>query len=101
MNQIELSSKILKALGHPIRYKIVKFLINGPESVCELMENVEFSQSNLSQHLKILKEAGVLTSEKVGLNVHYRLSSEKIKKIIELTDDFAITYIKNIHENIM
>lgn len=101
MNQIELSAKILKALGHPIRYKIVKFLINEPKCVCKLIEDVEFSQSNLSQHLKILKEAGILTSEKVGLNVHYRLSSEKVKKIIELTDEFAITYIKDIHENIM
>ena len=100
MNQIELSAKILKALGHPIRYKIVKFLLDEPKCVCNLTENVEFSQSNLSQHLKILKEAGLLESEKVGLNVHYRISSMKVKAIIELTDEFAIAHIMSIQESI-
>ncbi|MGC7872129.1 ArsR/SmtB family transcription factor [Desulfosporosinus sp. SYSU MS00001] len=100
MNQIELSAKVLKALGHPIRYKIVKFLLDEPKCVCKLTEDVEFSQSNLSQHLKILKEAGVLVSERVGLNVHYRISNEKVKAIIELTDEFAIAHIKSIQESI-
>ncbi|WP_088225191.1 metalloregulator ArsR/SmtB family transcription factor [Desulfosporosinus sp. FKB] len=100
MNQIELSAKVLKALGHPIRYKIVKFLLDEPKCVCKLTEDVEFSQSNLSQHLKILKEAGVLESERVGLNVHYRISSEKVKAIIKLTDEFAIAHIKSIQESI-
>lgn len=101
MNQVEFSAKILKSLGHPIRYKIVKFLIDGPKCVCELTGNIEFSQSNLSQHLKILKEAGVLTSEKVGLNVNYLVRDAKIKDIIKMTDDFATNYIKDIHENIL
>ncbi|KLU64427.1 MULTISPECIES: metalloregulator ArsR/SmtB family transcription factor [Desulfosporosinus] len=100
MNQIELSAKVLKALGHPIRYKIVKFLLDEPKCVCKLTEDVEFSQSNLSQHLKILKEAGLLVSERVGLNVHYRISNEKVKSIIKLTDDFAIAHIKSIQESI-
>ena len=62
-----LSVKILKAMGHPIRLKIVKFLLDKPHCVCELKENLEFSQPNLSQHLKILKEAGIIESEKVGV----------------------------------
>lgn len=95
MNEQEISVKIFKALGHPIRYKIVKFLYDGPKCVCKLNENIEFSQANLSQHLKILKEAGILSSEKVGMNIHYKISSEEIKDIIDSVEKFAMSYTNN------
>ena len=95
MNQEDLSVKIFKALGHPVRYKIVKFLFDGPKCVCKLNEDIEFSQSNLSQHLKTLKEAGILTSEKIGMEIHYKISSEEIKKIIECVDKYVASYINN------
>lgn len=95
MNQEELSVKIFKALGHPIRYKIVKFLYSGSRCVCKLNEDIEFSQANLSQHLKILKDAGILKSEKVGMNIHYEISSEKIKDIIDSVDKFVIGFRNN------
>ena len=83
MDEQEKSIKIFKALGHPIRYKIVKFLYDGPKCVCKLNEDIEFSQANLSQHLRILKEAGILSCEKVGMNTHYRISNKEIKNIID------------------
>lgn len=95
MNKDDVSVKIFKALGHPIRYKIVKFLFDGPKCVCKLNEDIEFSQSNLSQHLKALKEAGILSSEKVGMNIHYRISSDEIKKIIEVVDNYSVIYMNN------
>ena len=96
MNQEELSVKIFKALGHSIRYKIVKFLFDGPKCVCKLNEDVEFSQANLSQHLKILKDAGILASEKIGMNIHYRISNDEIKKVIECVDRCVLKYINNL-----
>lgn len=95
MDNQELSVKIFKALGHPIRYKIVKFLYNGPKCVCKLNEEIEFSQANLSQHLKILKEAGIVSCEKVGMNIHYRLSSDEIKNIIDSVDKFIMSSNNN------
>lgn len=95
MKQEEISSRIFKALGHPIRYKIVKFLYDGPKCVCKLNENIEFSQANLSQHLKILKEAGILLSEKYGMETHYRIRSEEIKNIVDIVDKFAMGYFDN------
>ncbi|WP_234124202.1 ArsR/SmtB family transcription factor [Clostridium hydrogenum] len=86
MDEQEKSIRIFKALGHPIRYKIVKFLYDGPKCVCKLNEDIEFSQANLSQHLKILKEAGIVSSEKIGMNVHYKISNEEIKNIINSVD---------------
>lgn len=95
MDGQELSVKIFKALGHPIRYKIVKFLFDGPKCVCKINENIEFSQANLSQHLKILKDSGILSSEKIGMNIHYRISNDEIKKVIECVDKYALSYINN------
>jgi DNA-binding transcriptional ArsR family regulator len=95
MNQQEISVKVFKALGHPIRYKIVKFLYDGPKCVCKLNEDIEFSQANLSQHLKILREAGILSSEKIGMETHYRISSEEIKDIIDNVDKFVMGYSDN------
>ena len=89
MSEQELSVKVLKALGHPVRYKIVKFLYDGPKCVCKLNEDIEFSQANLSQHLKILKEAGILSSEKVGMNIHYRISNDDVKNIIDAVEKYA------------
>ncbi|WDC85113.1 metalloregulator ArsR/SmtB family transcription factor [Caloramator sp. mosi_1] len=89
MTQEEMIVKMFKALGHPIRYKIVKFLLDGPECVCKLNENIEFTQSNLSQHLRILKDAGIVKGEKVGLNIHYSLASEEIKELLKVADEMA------------
>lgn len=96
MVEEELSVKIFKALGHPVRYKIVKFLYDGPMCVCKLNEDVGFSQANLSQHLKILKEAGILTSEKIGMNIHYRISNDEIKNIIDSVDKFVADSFSNL-----
>lgn len=95
MTKEELSVKIFKALGHPIRYKIVKFLYDGPKCVCKLNEDIDFSQANLSQHLKILKEAGILSSEKVGMNMHYRITNDEIRNIIDSVDKFVKSYTDN------
>jgi len=78
--------RVFKALAHPIRIKIVKTLMDGPLCVCVLNENVEFSQSNLSQHLKILKDAGILKSEKDGLRIIYSIKDEEIKNLLYVTE---------------
>lgn len=87
MDKEEVEWKIFKALGHPIRLKIVKKLMPKEKCVCEFVNDIEFSQSNLSQHLKILKEAGILDSEKRGMNVFYSLKNSKIAEIINIIEN--------------
>lgn len=96
MNQQDISVKIFKALGHPIRYKIVKFLFEGPKCVNTINEEMEYSQANLSQHLKLLKDASILKSEKVGMEIYYSISNEDIKKIIECVDKCVQNYINTL-----
>jgi len=69
----EKQALIFKALAHPLRIAIVDFLRNGPRCVCEITEYVESEQSNVSHHLSILINAGVLSCQKKGLNVIYKL----------------------------
>lgn len=96
LNQEDLVVKIFKALGHPVRFKIMKFLSNGPKCVCKLNEEFEYSQANLSQHLRILKDAGLVKSEKVGLEMHYRLYNDSIKDIVDNVEKYVLDYVNNI-----
>ena len=65
---------MLKALGHPTRLWIVRQLADGEHCVCEFVEAVGADFSTISQHLAVLKRAGVIADDKRGKQVFYRLS---------------------------
>lgn len=72
---------ICKALGHPARIKIVDYLKKTDGCVCgRIVEIMPLAQSTVSQHLKILKQAGLIRGEVEGLNTCYCLDPEVIKK---------------------
>lgn len=85
--------KLFKSLGHPVRLKIVKKLGRERLCVCELQEDVEFSQSNLSQHLKILRDSGILTGEKEGLKVMYQVKDFRVLEMLDLAEEIVETYL--------
>ena len=70
----ELQAEVLKALAHPIRLAIIQFLSREEKCVCDIVEYVGTSQSNISKHLSIMKRAGILSDRKEGLSVYYRLN---------------------------
>lgn len=77
-------SEIFKALAHPIRLKIVCGLIKKEEcNVSIMVEKLEIPQPTVSQHLNILKNAGVITGYKKGTQVCYKVTNEVVKKIIK------------------
>ncbi|AZT90642.1 ArsR family transcriptional regulator [Caldicellulosiruptor changbaiensis] len=92
----EIIAKIFKALSHPVRIRIVKLLLDEPKYVCELQEMVEFSQPNLAQHLRILKDAQILAPEKIGLNVCYKLKNENVKKLFEVAKILADSVLEEL-----
>lgn len=65
--------KLMKALSDPTRLKIVKMLQHKTLCVCEMQAALGHSQPNVSKHLKILQEAGLVESQKDGLWVNYAL----------------------------
>ncbi|MBI4556557.1 MAG: helix-turn-helix transcriptional regulator [Candidatus Hydrogenedentes bacterium] len=66
-------AKIIKALAHPTRLFIVDQIANKERCVCELTALIGADMSTVSKHLSILKDAGVVSDEKRGLMVYYRL----------------------------
>jgi DNA-binding transcriptional ArsR family regulator len=80
----ELKSEILEALGHPNRIRILESLRQGPRCNCELAPDIGLEQSNLSRHLKILVQAGLLFSWKDGLRVNFKVADERIFKILDI-----------------
>ncbi len=85
MNKIKENKriKIIKALAHEERYRILEMISNNPMCVCELNEMSEYSQSNISQHLKILRDADLIYSEKDGNKVNYHMADKKIIDLIK------------------
>lgn len=66
-------SAIIKALAHPTRLFIMDFLSDGEKCVCEIVEQVGVDISTISKHLLVMKNAGLVESEKRGLNVFYKM----------------------------
>ncbi|SHI87315.1 ArsR/SmtB family transcription factor [Clostridium intestinale] len=83
----EFQVNIFKALAHPIRIKILKKLYEGEVCVCEINEDIEFSQANLSQHLKILKDAKIVEAEKRGMFIYYKIRNPKVMDLIKVTEE--------------
>ena len=67
-------AKIFKSLGHPSRLLMVDALRDGEKCVCDLQALVGDDMSTVSKHLSVLREAGVVFTEKRGTNIYYRLA---------------------------
>ncbi len=82
-------SKIFKALGHPTRIRIVEHLIHINTCVCgEIVNIFPFSQSTISQHLKILKESGIVCGEVEGPKTYFCVDKHVLEQFKH--------YIKNL-----
>jgi ArsR family transcriptional regulator len=69
----EKQAEIAKAVAHPLRIAVVNFLKDGEQCVCDIAEHVGAERSNVSRHLSVMVNAGVLEYRKEGLKVIYRL----------------------------
>jgi ArsR family transcriptional regulator len=73
-----LQAEVLKTLSNPKRLEIVHLLSEGPREVGRLAEELGISQPNVSQHLALMRAAGVVEAERDGREVRYRLSDPEI-----------------------
>ncbi len=79
---IERASRSLKAMSHPLRLKILCTLGDQEISVQDIVEQVGTSQSNISQHLAILRDKGILASRKDANRVYYRVGDGRTLRLI-------------------
>lgn len=91
MKEKKLSDKALeqiasrfRILSDPMRLKILHMLNNGEKNVGELVEATGGGQANISKHLGILLDAGIVGRRKEGLNAYYRMADETIFELCEV-----------------
>ena len=81
---IQQASQAIKAIAHPLRLKILCVLGDQEISVQDIVEHVGTSQSNISQHLAILRDKGVLSTRKEANRVFYRIGDLRTLKLVSM-----------------
>src|ERR1035437_6744740 len=81
---IQQAALAIKAMAHPLRLKILCLLGDQEVSVQDIVEQVGTSQSNISQHLAILRDKGVLATRKEANFVYYRINDPRTLKLVGL-----------------
>lgn len=89
---IEQAARAMKAMAHPLRLKILCLLGDREVSVQEIVDGVGTSQSNISQHLAILRDKGVLRARKNANRVYYRVGDPRTLKLVGMMRDVFCGY---------
>ncbi len=74
----EMQSEICKTLTNPKRIEILNTLRNEEKTVTELVAALRVSKANVSQHLAVMRNKGILTTRRAGVNIYYRVSNPKV-----------------------
>jgi DNA-binding transcriptional ArsR family regulator len=81
------ASLAMKAIAHPLRLKVLCVLGEGELSVQDIVDSVGTSQSNISQHLAILRDKGILSTRKDANRVYYRVGDQRTLKLVGMMRD--------------
>ena len=85
------AAELFHALSDETRLSILKRLRHGERCVCELTDVLEAAQSRLSFHLRVLKEAGLVTDRREGRWMYYTLNTEALADVADLAHTLAIS----------
>ncbi len=77
-------ARLMHALAHPVRLQILEVLLKGPACVSDLIEVTGRRQAYISQHLAILREAGLVVSTRTDTHRCYRLAQPALREVIQL-----------------
>ena len=77
-------AEIFKTLANPVRLMILDILRSGEKTVNELAELTGRSQANISQHLAVLRQRGIIAARREGVNTYYRIACEKVVNLCDL-----------------
>ena len=91
----KLHAGICHTLANPKRLEVIDTLRKREMTVTDLAVALEISQSNLSQHLALMRERGILITRREGLKVYYRLSNPKILHACELMREVLVEHLES------
>ena len=89
ISSYQATAKLLKLLSHPARVAILTVLREGEQCVCHIEAMLNLRQATISQHLKLFKDAGIVSDRRDGWNIFYRVIDPRIYDIIDTL--FAFT----------
>ena len=92
---LDMVARRFRALGEPMRLKILSLIEGGERTVGQLVDQLGSSQANISKHLKVLSDAGVLARRVHGTSVYYSISDPVILKICDVVCDGAAESLKS------
>jgi DNA-binding transcriptional ArsR family regulator len=98
MTVYELQAEIIKTLANPIRLAILHSLRGGEKTVNELAELLEVRQSNLSQHLALLRQRGIVKTRKQGANIFYSVFDPTINQACDMVREVLIGQLRQKQE---
>jgi ArsR family transcriptional regulator, virulence genes transcriptional regulator len=90
MEIYELQAEVSKTLAHPLRLAILHSLKDGEKTVNHLTEITGASQSNVSQHLALMRQRDIVRTRKEGANIYYRVASPKISQACDMVREVLL-----------
>ncbi|HSF00207.1 MAG TPA: metalloregulator ArsR/SmtB family transcription factor [Nitrososphaeraceae archaeon] len=97
LQKLSLKAKFFRGLGDSTRLSILEILREGEKITSEIVKRTGQSQSNISNHLACLLDCGLVTNRRVGKNIIYKLSNEKIIKLLEEGDAILLDFAHGIY----
>ena len=87
--KLQVSTELMRALAHPLRLEILEFLDQNKNiQVNQIYNTLKIEQSIASQHLRILKNAGVLVADKDGKYMHYNIDYQRVSNAVKAINRF-------------
>ena len=90
----KIHAEMCKVFSNSTRLEILNLLRDKQLSVTELIEKTRLSQANISQHLSIMKSKGIVTSDRKGKNIYYKLTNPKIIKAFDIIREVLTERLK-------
>jgi len=82
----KLMADFFKTLSHPVRVNVLRLLKDGERCVCEMIDELDIKQSNLSQHLRVMKKQGLIDVKKDGQRVMYHVEYPSVFEVISAVE---------------
>src|SRR4030066_2277743 len=94
----QLHAELCKTLATPIRLEILSLLRDGKKSVGELAALTGVRQATVSQHLAVLRQRGVVSTKREGINVYYDVANPKITRACDLMREVLFEHFASMNE---
>jgi DNA-binding transcriptional ArsR family regulator len=91
MKPFQTQSELFKTLSHPVRLSILEILRDGEQCVCHMEAMLKLRQAYISQHLMVLREAGLVADRRDGWNIYYRVVKPEVYAVLDAMNAIAGT----------